>query len=95
MKSAYSTIPNKTCVIRNKDKPWMRNNIRTEMRKRRSLHRVAKRDNTPASWATYIFQRNKVISLVHKAKNRYYSSVSHDLTNQSASTKQWWRLIFR
>ena len=29
---------------------------------------------------------------MRKAKNDYYSSVSHDLKNQSASTKQWWRL---
>ena len=68
MKSVYSPIPNKHCLIRNKDKPWMRNNVRKELRRRKRLHREAKHDNTPESWATYRFQRNKVISLVRKAK---------------------------
>ena len=61
-KSAYSTSPNKTCLKRNKDKPWMRNHIRNEMCKRRKLHKVAKRDDTPEPWVTYRFEINKVIS---------------------------------
>ena len=62
MKSVYATIPNKTCLIRNKDKPWMRGNIRKEMHKRRRLHRVEKCDNTPESWAIY---RSQEIKLFH------------------------------
>ena len=44
--AAHLTIPNKQSVISTKDKPWMNNEIRKQIRKRRRIHKTAKRVNT-------------------------------------------------
>ena len=41
MDVAKSTIPNKECIIRGKDKPWMHNEMRKQIRMRRRIHKIA------------------------------------------------------
>ena len=41
MEASHLTIHNKQCVIRINDKPWMNNDIRKQIRKRRRLHKTA------------------------------------------------------
>ena len=69
MDTAMATIPNIECYIRGKDKPWMHNEIRNQIRIRRRIHRFAKRINSPNYWQKYRVQRNKVASLVKRSKD--------------------------
>ena len=93
MGAAKDTIPNKECYIRGKDKPWMRNEIRKQIRIRRRIHRYAKRINSPEYWQIYRVQRNKVTSLVRKSKDEYYKQLTDSInTDHNKSSKSWWRL---
>ena len=69
-----STIPNKECYIRIKDKPWMHNEIRKQIRIRRRVYRITKRVNTAEYWQRYRTQRNKVTSFVRKSKEKYFNA---------------------
>ena len=73
------TIPNKECYIRGKDKPWMHNEIRKQIRIRRRVHRIAKRVKTAEYWQRYRTQRNKVTSLVRKNKENYYKRLADNI----------------
>ena len=46
MRIAADHIPNYICTVRTMDKPWMANNIRNQIRKRRRYHKKAKQTNT-------------------------------------------------
>ena len=93
MEAAHWTISNKQCVIRTKDKPWMNNEIRKQIRKRRRIHKTAKRVNTMEQWQKFKLQRNKVTSLIRKCKQDYYSRVADNLnSDHRKSTKTWWNL---
>ena len=63
-----------------------------EIRKRKRLHKSAKRQDTQETWNTYRIQRNKVISLIRKAKDDYYKSMTDKLNDPIRNTKQWWHL---
>ena len=93
MEAAHLTIPNKQCVIRTKDKPWMNNGIRKQIRKWRRIHKTAKRVNTMQQWQRFRSQRNKVTTLIRKSKHDYYSKVADNLnSDHRKSTKTWWNL---
>ena len=79
MGAAKDTIPNKECYVRGKDKPWMHNEIRKQIRIRRRIHRYAKRINSPEYWQKYRVQRNKVTSLVRKSKDEYYKRLTDNM----------------
>ena len=46
MEIAKLNINNKTVTIRNRDKPWMHNEIRKQIRIRKRIHKNSKRVNT-------------------------------------------------
>ena len=76
MQLAKMYICNKTVIVRNRDKPWMHNEIRKQIRIRKRIHKTAKRLDTPEHWISYRQQRNKVTSLIRTAKLSYYSNLS-------------------
>ena len=90
---AKSTIPYKECYIRGKDKPWMHNEIRKQIRIRRRVHKIAKRVNTAEYWLRYRTQRNKVTSLVRKSKENYYKRLADNINlDTQKSSKSCWKL---
>ena len=70
----------------------MHNEIRKQIRKRRRIHRIAKRINTSEQWQVYRTQRNKVTNLIKEAKKEYYRKLTDRLTNEKKSSKSWWKL---
>ena len=90
MSIAADHIPNKICTVRTMDKPWMANNIRNQIRKRRRYHKKAKQTNTEYNWTKFRKQRNYVIELIRKAKNDYFEKISIRInTDQNRSSKEW------
>ena len=79
--AAKQNVPNKKCIIRPHDKPWMRNYIRREIRKRRRLHRKAKRTNNDIDWSHYRTQRNIVIGKIRQAKLDYFEHICENIQN--------------
>ena len=64
---AENNIPNKIITYRRKDPPWMHNAIRSIIRKRKRLHRIAKHTDSPTDWEKYRKVRNKSVSKVRNA----------------------------
>ena len=90
---AKTYLTNKTVTIRNRDKPWLHNEIRKQIRIRKRIHKTAKRFDTPDHWNLYRRQRNKVIGLIRNAKQMYYRRLSEKLgSHGSISSKEWWKL---
>ena len=90
---AKTYINNKTVTIRNRDKPWLHNEIRKQIRIRKRMHKSAKRFNTPDHWNLFKHQRNKVVGLIRNAKQAYYRHLSGKMSSPgSISSKEWWKL---
>ena len=88
MSIAADHIPNYICTVRTMDKPWMANNIRNHIRKRKRDHKKAKQTNTEYNWTKFRKQRNYVIELIRKAKNDYFEKISIRInTDQNRSSK--------
>ena len=93
MEIAKLNINNKTVTIRNRDKPWMHNEIRKQIRIRKRIHKNSKRVNTYVQWALFRHQRNKVTTLIKHAKQTYYQHLSEKLGSAiDISSKEWWKL---
>ena len=91
--SAKQTIPNKNVTIRKNDPPWMRNNVRKLIRKRKRAHRKAKKRNTPYHWENFRKIRNEVIASVRKAKADYEDKITADINNGDMQSKSWWKKV--
>ena len=63
-----ATIPSKVVTIRTADPPWLHNNIRKEIRRRKRAYKKAKATNLDRHWCIYRQQRNIVNYLVKSAK---------------------------
>ena len=93
MNNARLSIPNKECTIRFDDPPWMHNEIRKQIRKRKRLHKIAKRRNTSGDWFSFRRQRNRVTNLIRTSKNSYNMKLASNLSSDTnKSSKSWWNL---
>ena len=91
--TAQEHIPHKQCTIRTNDKPWMTNTTRRHIRKRRRIHKKAKRSNNETDWTLFRNQRNHVTSLIRQAKTDYHDRICKKINTDIDKTgKEWWRL---
>lgn len=90
--SATKTIPNKEVSIRPRDPPWMHNELRKLIRRRKRIHKLAKRTNSDLNWSKFRRLRNKITKKVRAAKTYYESNISQKLKTCSNDIKTWWKL---
>ena len=91
--TAQEYIPHKQCTIRTNDKPWMTNNIRRHIRKRRRIHKKAKCSNNETDWTLFRNQRNHVTSLIRQAKTDYDDRICTKInTDTDRASNEWWTL---
>ena len=76
-------IPNKTVVIRPRDKPWMIPAVRTAIRKRNRLLNQFSKRKTDFLWRRYINQSNYTTWLIREAKTSYYCKLNNKLSGPS------------
>lgn len=89
--TARECIPHKYVTIRQSDPPWMCNNVRKLIRKRRRLYGKAKSLNTVAAWDNFKSIRNKCVNSVRQAKSRFYNKLSAKLVNVH-NQRDWWKI---
>lgn len=65
---SYECIPNKIVNIRQMEPPWMHNELRKLMRKRKRAYDKAKRTNHVQHWTSYKKLRNETTSLLRSSK---------------------------
>ena len=72
----------------------MHSEMRREIRKRRSICKIAKRKNYEYYWTLFLTQRNKICCLIKIAQHNYYEKMCEYLHNhsQELSSKHWWNI---
>ncbi|XP_045206258.1 uncharacterized protein LOC123558446 [Mercenaria mercenaria] len=90
---AKQNIPNKTIKVRPLDVPWMTNDIRRNIRKRKRLYRKARITSTQHYWQKFRTVRNETILMIREAKSNYFLKLSDKLKRGSLSSKDWWKTL--
>ena len=90
---ARKNIPHKIIRVRQNDAPWMHNEIRKLIRKRKRIHKRAKASNNDQNiWEQYRKTRNEVVSAIRKAKNNYYNKLAGLADKNVKNSKLWWKI---
>ncbi|XP_053402799.1 uncharacterized protein LOC128558047 [Mercenaria mercenaria] len=89
--AAQQSIPNKTVTIRPNDIPWLNNTIRKAIRKRKKLHKTAKRLNTEQAWTMFKTIRNEVTKLIRISKQNYQNKLIEQVNSNTITAKLWFK----
>lgn len=89
-------IPSKLVTVRPNDKPWMTSELRTNIRKRDRLHKIARNSKSIKDIKKFKSQRNKVNNMKKYSRSNFYENVHGMIDNYfSTDPKAYWRLIKR
>ena len=90
--AANDCIPKVTFTRRPSDKPWMNNEIRSQMRQRNRLYYKAKNSQSEDHFRKFKDNRNQVTTLIHEAKNNYFQKLQTSLADPNTKPKQWYKI---
>ena len=86
-------IPNKHVRIRKSDPPWLSNNIKRLMRKRKRLYDKYKRSKNQSDFNKYKQVRTEVTFAIRKAKSEEIDKLSNKLKDPNIRQKDWWKTL--
>ena len=87
-------VPEKTVIIRPKDKPWFDNVLRIHIRKRDRLRKKALKSHKMTDINNYKQQRNRVNNMKKQAKCSYYDNIETQLLDSNKNdVKLYWKLM--
>ncbi len=92
LNTAHEYIPNKTVVIRPRDKPWFNNDVRRAFRKRDCAYNTWKRHRSPENYDTYKNLRHEANYAKALAKQVYHQKLSSKLIDPTTCPKQFWKI---
>ena len=78
-------------TVRKTDPPWLTNNIKKLLRKKKRLYDKYKKSNNPSHWDIYKRFRNHVTSELRKSKQNQIDKLSERLVNSETGQKDWWK----
>ena len=93
IKLAKKHIPNKLIKTRQSDPPWLCNNIKKLMRKRKRLYDKYKRTKSSTDFESYKQTRNKVTAAIRMAKVLETDKLAQKLRNDNINSKDWWKTL--
>ena len=85
-------IPNKTVLIRPKDKPWYNNNLRKLKRKVKRKYKKAKSSNLNSLWNDYKAIQNEYVESLKNAEQLYKAERNNKL-KENRNSKSWWNVV--
>ncbi|PJE78229.1 hypothetical protein CI610_02839 [invertebrate metagenome] len=92
---AKTCIPNKNITVKSNEPPWMSNEIRRLIRKRKRAHKRAKRTLINDHWAKFRLIRNKCINTIKHAKTAYINNLCGTLKKPSnLNVRKWWKTVY-
>ena len=92
-KLASKYIPNKIIKVRQSDPPWLTNNIKKMMRKRKCLYDKDKRSNNIVDFENFKQIRNRVTNEIRKSKHKQTDNLAQKLANNTSEPKDWWKTL--
>ena len=90
---ATQHIPNKTIKVRKSDPPWLTNEIKIMIRKRKRLYNKYKITKNIIDFENYKHLRNKVKAEVRKSKQLQTDKLAEKLKNNDTGQRDWWRVL--
>lgn len=92
LNAASESIPNRIVTIRPNDVPWINNDVKKQIRKRRKLHQRAKLLNNENAWANFRKIRNETTKLIKKTKSDYQNNLTTQINSDNITAKTWFKL---
>ena len=87
-------IPNKYITINDKDPPWMNDQIKTKISKKKQLYKVFTRNKNSFNIFCKLESISRELSdLILKAKDDYYTRLAKKLNNPSLRCKTYWSIL--
>ena len=86
-------IPTQTITINPKDKPWMTDAIKAQLKERDKWFKRWKSSNQVYYYTVFIQKRTEVNISIAEAKSSYFEKLRQKLCDPSLGSKQYWHLL--
>ena len=92
--AAKSCMPAKKVIDRGNDKPWITNEIKLLIRKKESVHKLAKEIGLVWCWEWFKRCRNDLTNMIRKRKEEYMLDIENRInSDETYGSKCWWKLV--
>ena len=86
-------IPNKKIKVRKSDPPWLTNNIKRLIRKKKRVYDKYKKSNNVSDFENYKHIRNKVTNEIRKSRKTEADHLAEKLNTNNIGQKDWWKTL--
>ena len=94
LKSATNHMPVKEVTIRERDAPWMTEEIRKLRKNKNRIHHEAKTSNLCQQWAQFRQIRNMYTAAIRKQKQKFITDIENYVScNETTGSKKWWKIV--
>ena len=87
LQNASKFIPNKNVLVRPHEPPWITNEIKLKIRKRKRLYRKARQSNNENQWHKFRTLRNEIITLIREKKEEHFDMLASKLNSGSLTPR--------
>jgi hypothetical protein len=92
LSSESCSIPSRIITVKNHDKAWMNDELRSQMYERNKCLKIFKKRRTPENWEEYRYKRNLVNIAIKNSKDANNQRLGMQLENINISPKKWHKL---
>ena len=94
MNVAKTCMPVREVLVNDQDAPWINKEIKTLIKRKNHIHRLAKASNTTRAWALFRRTRNDLTNIIRRRKAEYISELDKKISSSNEfGTKDWWKLV--
>ena len=93
LNAARTAIPTKQVHIKHKEKPWVNNELKRNIRKRDMLFKCAKRTQSDTDWYNWKEQRNLVTYLNRRLHSEHIQSEVNKLTENKQNLHKYHQIL--
>ena len=87
-------VPSKQITVRENDAPWITESIKSMISKKNTIHKDAKKSNSPHDWHLFRKCRNELTNEIRGRKQEYITQLDDDISlNTNIGKKKWWKLV--
>ena len=94
MDIAKTSMPVKTIIVKNKDAPWITQEIKKLIKKKHNIHAFAKLLDSVWSWNLFKQTRNRLVDMIRNRKDEYQREIENRINSETGfGTKDWWKMV--
>ena len=89
-----SCMPAKTITVRENDAPWITEEIKKRIRKKKKIHSLAKTLNSVWIWNLFNRLRNELVDIIRNRREEYEKDLETKINSQvNFGNKDWWKIV--